>query len=690
MATTAETFTLALRYHQAGNLAHAEQLYRQILQADPCYADSHHMLGVLACQQGRNEQAVACIQQALALAPDTGVYHANLGVANEALGRFEAALANYEHALRLRPGDADSHYNLANVLRRMNKLDEAVCHYGEALRLKPDFAQAHCNLGLALAAQGRLEEAVTHYQDALQLNSRYAEAHINLGVARTEQGRLDEAVTCFQEALRIAPNFAEAHHSLGCALQRQGKLDEAVRYFQRAIQLKPDYAPAYNDLGYVLERQDKFDDAVYCYQQALRINPHYAEALDNFGNALDRLDRLEEAIGCYQQALAIKPDCPETLNDLATVRTRQGKFDEALAVYDRALSLKPGLGAALLNRSLLQLLLGNFEQGWTDFDWRSKQPGIDRREFAQPLWDGSALNGRTILLSAEQGLGDTMQFIRYVPLVKQRGASVIVECQPVLVPLLKCFAVIDHLLAQGSTPPPFDVHAPLLSLPVIFRTCLESIPAMVPYLRADHHLVEHWKRELPKCNVRRSMVDVRIPASNLASRPLRLTRPFQIGIAWQGNPTYRHDRQRSIPPTHFERLSKVDGARLISLQKKPMAAQSFISPARTSNIEHRTSNSFLDFAPSLDEKSGAFMDTAALMMSLDLVISSDTAVAHLAGALGIPVWLALSLVPDWRWRLEREDSEWYPTMRLFRQTRRGQWGDVFDRIAEQLQALLGG
>jgi hypothetical protein len=338
----------------------------------------------------------------------------------------------------------------------------------------------------------------------------------------------------------------------------------------------------------------------------------------------------------------------------------------------------------------LRLLLGDFEHGWTDFDLRLTQPGIDRHDFVQPLWDGSALKGRTILLYAEQGLGDTLQFIRYAPLVKQGDATVIVECQPNLVPLLRSFAGIDHLLARGSTPPPFDVHAPLLSVPVIFRTSLETIPQTVPYLRANSHLVEQWRRELRMCDVRSVTFDVRSPASNPAHRTSYVALPFKIGIAWQGNPAYRDDCQRSIPLVHFERLSKVNGVRLISLQRGPGAEQlPVVSCQLSDNRQLTTDNSFvLDLATRLDEKSGAFMDTASLMMSLDLVISSDTAVGHLAGALGVPVWVALPLVPDWRWRLEREESQWYPTMRLFRQTRRGQWVDVFDRIAEQLHALL--
>jgi len=669
MPAIPEMLALALQHHQAGNLSQAEQLYRHILRADPGHADAHHLLGVLACQAGRHDQAVASIRSALALDPRAAAYHANLGVAYEAMGQFDEAAASYQQALRLRPVDASAHYNLGNTRRLQGKLDEAVAHYHQALGLKPDYAPAHCNLGLTRAAQGKLEEAVAHYQEALRLNPNFVEAHTNLGAALTKQGRLDEAVACYHRALRIDPNFTAAHHSLGCTLQQQDKLDEAIRCYQQAVRLDPRHAEAYNNLGYILERQGQFEEAVRSYRQAIRINPSYAEAYDNLGNALDRQDKLDEAISCYHEALRLKPNCAVTYNDLGTVRMRQGKFDDALAAYEQALRLQADFPTARLNRALLWLLLGTFEQGWPDFEWRWSQPGFRRPQFAQPLWDGSDLGGRSMLLYGEQGLGDTFQFIRYAPLVQERGGKVSIECQPALLPLLANVAGVNHVLANGSPLPAFDLQAPLLSLPSIFRTSLTTVPARVPYLSADAELVQHWKS-------RKS--EVRSPKSehlHLTSDIRHRTSDFLVGIAWQGSATYRYDGQRSIPLAHFARLAKVHGVQLISLQKGPGTEQL------------RGQFPVLDLGNRLDETSGAFMDTAAVMMNIDLVISSDTAVAHLAGALGVPIWVALSLVPDWRWLLERDDSPWYPTMRLFRQTRRAIWEDVFDRMAEELKNL---
>ena len=338
---------------------------------------------------------------------------------------------------------------------------------------------------------------------------------------------------------------------------------------------------------------------------------------------------------------------------------RQGMFGEAAAAYDRALHLKPNFPAARFNRSLLRLLLGDLEHGWPDFDWRQPKHGIMARRFSQPLWDGADLKGLTILLYAEQGFGDTMQFIRFAETVKDRGGKVIVECQPQMLQLLASAQGIDFLVAEGCQLPHFDVQAPLLSVPGILHTSLATIPNAVPYLQAERALVKKWQHELEQSDVK-----------NARSR-----RAFKVGIAWQGNTSYRYDGQRSIPFKHFVPLGHVEGVQLISLQKGFGTEQlhSFAGQCPC-----------LDLGCRLDQATGAFVETAAVMANLDLVVCSDTALAHLAGALGVPVWVAVNKVPDWRWLLEREDSPWYPTMCVFRQTQRGCWDQVFERIAEEL------
>ena len=343
------------------------------------------------------------------------------------------------------------------------------------------------------------------------------------------------------------------------------------------------------------------------------------------------------------------------------VLKRQGKIEAAMARFEETLHLDPNYASARWNRAAVWLLQGDFERGWAEYEWRWTQPDFGHRRFVQPAWDGSPLAGKTILLYAEQGIGDTLQFVRYVPLVQERGGRVILQCPLQLMKLLATLPGIERLVVKDDPLSAFDVHAALLSLPAIFHTSLDNVPASVPYLQANADLIEHWRKELAK-----SDVDYR----TFASGPV-----FKIGITWQGNPAFKDDRYRSIPLARFERLASVPGVQLISLQKGPGIEQ-------LQELGERFP--ILDLGNRLDEDSGPFMDTAAVLKNIDLVISSDTALPHLAGALGVPVWVALPLVPDWRWLLEREDCPWYPTMRLFRQTKLGCWQNVFERIAETL------
>jgi len=684
MATLAEVYALALQYHQAGHLPQAEQLYQQILQANPNHADTHHLLGVLDYQMGRHDQAVKSIRYALALNPSAAGYYCNLGLAYQALGKTAEAAAAYEQVLRLEPQSAEAHCVLGNLLAVLGRLDEAVRHCQEALRFRPGFAGAHNNLGLALSKQGKLDEAVVQFQLAVQFDPHYAAAHTNLGqawnnlgIARLKQGRLDEARACFEQALQLKPDQLDAHYNLGSVLMEQGRLDEAVA----------------------------------CYQQALRLKPDYPEVLYNLGNAFLLQNKLDEASRSYQQALQLQPKDAAAWNNLGSVHKRQGQFDAALACFERTLGLDPAFAQAHWNRAVVLLLGGDFEQGWPEYEWRWTQPWLNdppapartgtkggSRQFAQPLWDGSDLGGRTILLYAEQGLGDTMHFIRYAPLVRQRGGRVIVECQRPLLPLLANVPGVDRLVAPGSPLPAFDVQAPLAGLPGIFRTVEATMPATIPYLQAKAELVAHWRKS------RMSDVGCPMPGEVLLTSDFRLsTSDFLVGIAWQGNPAFMDDWQRSMPLAQFAPLAQVPGVQLISLQKGPGTEQlhaleqrvdsgqwTVDSDAKTPSTVHRPPFTVHHLGSRLDEANGAFMDTAAIMTNIDLVVTSDSAVPHLAGALGVPVWVALAFVPDWRWLLRRKDSPWYPTMRLFRQRRDGHWEDVFERMAEELKALVAG
>jgi tetratricopeptide (TPR) repeat protein len=545
---------------------------------------------------------------------------------------------------------------LAVALRHLQNggLAQAEQIYRQILQVEASHADAWFFLGAACQMQGKLQDARSHYEKAIDLRPSHAAALYNLGFAYEQDGMLEDAVASYRQALRIEPSNLAALNNLGNVFKAQRKLDEAAECYREVLRLKPDFAEVHANLGNVLADLDQLVDAESCYLQALHLRPNYAEAHYNLALLFAKSGKTYDAIAAYQQALSLKPDYVEARVNLGNAFRLTGQMDEALSSFGDALRRSPNFPSAHWNRSLVLLARGNFDEGWPEYEWRWAQHSFARRHFAQPRWDGSDLSGRTIFLYAEQGLGDTMHFMRYIPLVKQRGGKVIVECQPQLLQLLTEFPGVECFVAHGSPLPQFDVQAPLLSLPGILYTTLSAIPSSIPYLHADARLVEQCGRELESRD------------------------GFRIGIAWQGNPANPGDSHRSIPLAQFAILAKIPGVRLISLQKGPGTQQ-------LGSIGE--SFSVLDLATRIDETSGAFMDTAAVMMHLDLVITSDTAVAHLAGALGVPVWVALALAPDWRWLLQREDSPWYPTMRLFRQARFGDWKDVLERIAEAVRHL---
>jgi tetratricopeptide (TPR) repeat protein len=528
---------------------------------------------------------------------------------------------------------------------------------------------------------GDVVRAEQFYRQALRHDPNSVEAHNNLGNTLLSQGKVEAAVAHWQEALRIRPDSVEAQVNLGGALVQLGRFDEALAFCEQAVRQRPDLAEALNNLGNALAGKDQFDRAVACYREALRVNPQFALAYNNFGNALIREDRIDEAIDCYQRAIQLKPGYAEAYSNLGNACFLSARFYEAQACYDQSLRLEAGDPDTHFNQALLWLLQEKWDKGWVEYDWRWRTKGFPRYNFAQPRWDGSPPAGgkNTLLWLAEQGLGDTMHFVRYASLAQERGWKILLQSQAPLARLLTGIKGIDQVLPQNTPLPPFDAYLPLLSLSMVFGTLPATVPVTVPYLHANAALVERWRQEL-KWTVDSTRWTAMQQRSAAVHRSLSTVHrpPFKIGIAWQGTPTFRSDRQRSIPLAHFGRLAQVEGVSLISLQKGPGTDQ---LQAVVGQFP------VLDLGNQLDEASGAFMDTAAIMKNLDLVITSDTAVAHLAGALGVPVWVALPLVPDWRWLLQRPDSPWYPTMRLFRQTRYGHWDDVFDQMAAELRVL---
>ena len=547
--------------------------------------------------------------------------------------------------------ELDALIALAMGQQRAGRLTEAAAVYEAILALRPDIVEAHNNLGVVLRHQGKLDEAASRFEQALALRPDYVDAYNNLGATLKQQGKFDQAVARFEQALVLRPDHAQSHNNLGNVLFAQGKLDEAAARYAQALALRPEYVEAHNNLGNVLLGQDKLAEAAACYERALALRPDHVEAHYNLGNVLMPQGRFEEAAARYERAVALRPDYAEALHNLAVALRNQGRLDEAVQRFEQAIALRPDYAEAQLALATCRLLAGDYERGWTAFEVRPHMPKVETGQ-RLPRWTGQPLARCRLLLIAEQGLGDTLQFMRYARVLKERGARIVLACQRPLARLLAHHPDLDELFILGSAEewPRSDYYLPLLSAPAALLSVGTSIPCDVPYVWADPELTDHWRGEL-------AAID-----------------GFRIGIAWQGSSDYVGDRWRSIPLEQFAPLARLPGVRLVSLQKG-------FGSEQVATVDFPV----LDLGGRLDEAAGAFVDTAAVIGNLDLVVTSDTAVAHLAGALGAPVWLAVQFSSEWRWMLGSDATPWYPTMRLFRQTTFGEWPDVFERIAAAVQ-----
>lgn len=603
-------------------------------------------------KEGQTSEAEAKFRQAVEFDPESHTAHHNLAVTLAKQGKLDEAIQHFQQAVKLDPSAAETYGNLALAYSESGRPKDAAKALGELVRLEPDSFKAHHDLAKLLRGEKELEEAIKHYQEALRIKPDSAEVNHDLAMGLAEAERDDEAEKAYQEALRLKPDYVDAHVNYGVLLEKKGKYDEAVAQHREAIRLRPNSDLAYNNLGVVLAAQRKFPEAIAAYRQALARNPHSIEALNNIGNALRSEGEVDEAIVCLEQAIQRKPHYAEAHNNLAIALVQKGRLKDALAHYERALFLRPDYPEGHLNRALAQLVTGDFDNGWTEYEWRWRGKSLTPRRFPQRRWNGESLLGRTILLYFEQGLGDTLQFVRYAALLKERGAKVILEIQKPLEKILARCPGVDQVVVNGSGDrlPPFDVHAPLLSLPGILGTTSESVPQQIPYLSANPELVEKWKERLG-------------------------SEGFKIGICWRGNPQHRGDRLRSIPLSQFEGLAKLPGVRLFSLQKDEGRDEIAALAERVP---------LTDLGPELND----FEDTAAIMRNLDLVISCDSSPVHLAGALGVPVWVAVPFAPDWRWLRDHEQTPWYPTMRLFRQPKPNEWDDVFSRLTDAVRRQL--
>ena len=599
------------------------------------------------------EEAIDGLQRVPGTRPDFADGHAKSGLVLAALGRREEARVALERALALKPELADAHHALGNLLFDEGRFDDAVVSLKKAVAQRPDALEPLTDLGTAQSAAGNLPGAVDTYMHCQKLDPDAPEPRVNLGIVYHRQQRFDEAVECLRGVVNDHPEFAPAHNALGTVLESNGAILEAVDCFREAVRLKPDFFEAYNNLGAALRNAGKLNEAVVCFEEALRLNADQPEALSGLGVALHESAQSDEGRAALERAVAVKPDFAEAHGNLAQLLSDQGDTTAALARYDEALRLDPALPSIHHNRAMTLLLSGDFERGWPEYEWRWRLPNALPRTWKQPQWDGSPLEGKRILLHREQGLGDTLQFIRYAPMVQQQGGKVLILAPKTWLPILKSCAGLNpdqvEFCDEAEPLPRFDVFASLMTLPGLFKTDLSSIPADVPYLSVPDTLIEKWRKTLGDDD----------------------GGGLRVGIAWQGNPNFAGDRLRSFPLELFAPLAAIDGVSLVSLQKGPGTEQLADAGFAVKDVGSQFSDEVM-------------MDAGAVIKNLDLVVSCDSAMVHLAGALAAPTWVAVPAAPDWRWLLERDDSPWYPTVRLFRQAAAGEWAHVFERIAGEL------
>jgi len=607
----------AVECYNRGQLLQAKKICGNILAILPDSPDTFNLLGLIAYEQRDLDTAIALITRAVRIAPDRPIYYRNLGNAYKDKGLHPQAMACF---------------------RRVVKLD-------------PDNPEAYFKLGAIENESGNEETAVDWYNRALDLNPSMAEAWYNLGLIMVSRQNITEAIRCFQKAIQIYPDFMEAIYQLGKIYKQQRKIHPAKANFHRVLELKPDMPDALFNLALVHADSGECDTAVQYYQRVLKIAPDSAETLYNLANLIAKDDRFDDAIRLLKKALRIRPDHADSYNNLGLNLKALGKLDEAIRQYRKAIEINPALAHIHLNLALALLLAGKFSEGWREYDWRFEVDCYksDYRYRDRKIWDGKPFKDKRLLIHEDQGLGDTLQFIRYLPLVKELGGTVIFEARREIITLIDEFPGIDTLVEcppEGASNVKFDYYIPLLSIPGRLGTKPGSIPANIPYLFGEAEKCAFWKEKM--------------------KRPV-----MKIGLIWAGNKSHVNDRSRSCSLDRFNWLQNIPNISVFSLQKAVSAQEEIeLNKLGAGNLGPQ----FKDFS-----------DTAAAIENLDLVIAVDTAVAHLAGAMGKPTWILLHFDPDWRWLLERTDSPWYPTVRLFRQRKPGDWDGVMSTVCRALK-----
>ncbi len=633
-------YFLAVVKSKTGDLGGAEPLFRQVIQLVPDHTEAHYNLALCLQNRNMNEEALHYYRKAVELNPFLSEAFNNIALIYKGMGRFDEAEAAFKKAIKAKPGNTSAMSNLSNL-----SLDKGhSTEYGRAheLFMKKDFA----------GARDILTDLLAKNPGSLQiLNS--------LGVINYNLGEFETAAGYYKKILSINENNAEAEYSLGVCHQGLDNNDQALIHYKRAVELNPEYVDAFNNMGLLYAALKNYDEAERYYRLALKYNPEYFNAIINLGSIRLYADDFKGASELFNTALAIASGEKDNAagisvaySNIGFMHLRRKNIDEAIKYFDISIELNPGSVLAHYNKAEALLVSGRYEEGWKEYEWRTGRKDFGKRKFKEPFKPEYDLNGKRVLVYAEQGLGDALQFVRYLPMLKAKGCFVIFECGKEMHALLKGFKGADQIIERNPVESPdieYDYEVPLLSLPQYFNTTVENVPAVVPYLKADGGLKKLW-------------ADV-----------ISDEEKVKIGIVWAGSPIHTNDKHRSVRLQQFMNLLSTEGTHFYSLQKGFPVIQA---------------NDYRLLLTVLDEQIKSFSDTAAIIENLDLVITVDTSVAHLAGALGKEAWVLIPYMPDWRWLLEGERSIWYPTIKLYRQPAVGDWHSVFHRLKKDLTAYV--
>ena len=632
-----------IQYKNKSNISYSNGFERQIKKKLQLGLDFHN--------RGQLGQAKVIYEEILKLNSKNFDALYLLGTIAAQTKQWNKALKLMDDAISEEKTNAYVYNNRGNVLKELNHLERALESYDKAIDLKNNYAQAYFNRGVVQHQIGYLEEAIWSYTKAIEFNTGDAQAYLNRGIIFQQQGHLDKALESYDKAIKIENSYYEAYTNRGNVLKELNRIEEALESYDKAIQLKFDYSAAFYNRGVLLQELNLLGPALESYDKAIEFNPDYAQALNNRGVVLQELNLLSSALESYDKAIGLRNDYAEAHSNRGNLLRELKLLDDALLSYEKAISLKHEFADAHWNKSLTLLLQNKFLEGFIEYEWRWKNKKLvhykEKRLFSQMLWLGDAsLANKTILLWSEQGLGDTIQFCRYCKLVKGLGARVILEVPKSLIALLESLEGVDILIEKGKPIPEFDYQCPLLSLPLAFQTTTETIPSTFKYIKCDVNNINLWQSKL-----------------GLKAKP-------RLGVVWSSVSTFKADSARSIHLSQMLKALPIDKYEIICLQKEIKMQDKLVFE-----------ESGLSF---YGDELKDFSDTAALIECVDLVVSTCTSVPHLSAALGKPTWLLLQYIPDWRWMLDRTDSPWYPSVRIYRQKTSGDWDRVCKSVYEDL------